>query len=232
MMNKIEIFNFIKKNWYFLITIILMGAIIVLILFDRMCENDTKRKIDEIEYIDSIKTYHKLFYEKKFSDLKKENKSLYDSLKKDKDIITYLLQFTSKKEYNTGKVATNKVINTNTAFKKYSVYTYTSEPNDTMWYKLQISSIEEPSWYSINFKTTNKFTIVNKDNGDGLNHITISDSNKSDINDVTVFKKKEKTKLIDRFAIGPSIGIGYDPVRKQISPIIGLSVTIDLKKRK
>ena len=101
-----------------------------------------------------------------------------------------------------------------------------------MWYKLQISSIEEPSWYSINFKTTNKFTIVNKDNGDGLNHITISDSNKSDINDVTVFKKKEKTKLIDRFAIGPSIGIGYDPVRKQISPIIGLSVTIDLKKRK
>ena len=77
MMNKIEIFNFIKKNWYFLITIILMGAIIVLILFDRMCENDTKRKIDEIEYIDSIKTYHKLFYEKKFSDLKKENKSLF-----------------------------------------------------------------------------------------------------------------------------------------------------------
>ena len=123
MMNKIEIFNFIKKNWYFLITIILMGAIIVLILFDRMCENDTKRKIDEIEYIDSIKTYHKLFYEKKFSDLKKENKSLYDSLKKDKDRITYLLQFTSKKEYNTGKVATNKVINTNTAFKKDSVYT-------------------------------------------------------------------------------------------------------------
>ena len=88
MMNKIEIFNFIKKNWYFLITIILMGTIIVLILFDRMRENDTKRKIDEIEYIDSIKTYHKLFYEKKFSDLKKENKSLYDSLKKDKDRIT------------------------------------------------------------------------------------------------------------------------------------------------
>ena len=220
-MNKIEIFDFIKKNWYFLITIILMGAIIALILFDRMCENDTKRKIDEIEYIDSIKTYHKLFYEKKFS-----------YLKKDKDRITYLLQFTSKKEYNTGKVATNKTVNSNTVFKKDSVYTYTSEPNDTMWYKLQISSIEEPSWYSLNFKTTNKFTIVNKDNGDGLNHITISDSNKSDINDVTVFKKKEKTKLVDRFAIGPSIGIGYDPVRKQISPIIGISVTIDLKKRK
>ena len=176
--------EFLKKLYEKYSTWIIAGLIVLIVILTAYFNyqlNKKQKKIDEIEYVDTTGTYHKLYYEKKFKELKNENRELYDSLKKYKDKIDYIVQFYHEKEYNTGKVEDNKpkvkdsiVYDTIpiTLPQVAKTYEYTSEPNDTFQYKLNVNSLTEPIWYSINAKVKNKFTIVNKEEG-GMNHITI-----------------------------------------------------------
>ena len=166
------------------------------------------------------------------------NKELYDSLKEYKDQITVLIQFKHEKEYNTGKVTTKPTIKDSIVYDTIPItipqvaktFEYTSEPNDTFQYKLNVNSFTEPNWYSIQAKVKNKFTIVNKqDSPDGPNHITIGNDNGGTISDVTVFKKKEKRKFLNRFSFGPAVTAGYDVINKQWGIMAGASITFDLK---
>lgn len=190
----------------------------------------TKRLVEEVEYYDSLTNYNKMYYEKSFNDLKKENKELYDSLKDYKDRITYLVQFTHEKSYNTGivydkpTVSEEQYVTQNGDSTLNKTYEYMNEPNDTFQYKLKINSETEPNWYSLDAKVKNKFTIVNKEEADGLNHITISDGGSAtSIGDVTVFKKKEK--FIKRFSVGPTVSAGYDPINNKFGVMIGVGIT-------
>jgi hypothetical protein len=194
--------------------------------------------VEEVEYIDSLNRYNKIYYDKAFKELKKENKELYDSLKEYKDQITVLIQFKHEKEYNTGKVTTKPIIKDSIVYDTIPItipqvaktFEYTSEPNDTFQYKLNVNSFTEPNWYSLQAKVSNKFTIVNKqDTPDGPNHITIGNDNGGTISDVTVFKKKEKRKFLNRFSFGPAVTAGYDVINKQWGIMAGASVTFDLK---
>lgn len=188
---------------------------------------DANILVDEVEYIDSVNTYHKLYYEKEFETLRNENKELYDSLKKYKDKVTYLLQFEYEKEYETGKVETSKPTSTSTP----KTFEYFAEPNDTFEYKLLINADKEPYWYSLSTRFKEKFTIVNKsDENTDLNHITIESEGKGDISDVTIFKKKEKRKFVDRIGLGPAVTAGYDPINRNFGVVVGMSITYDLKK--
>ena len=195
-----------------------------------------KKMMDEIEYVDSANQYHKYYYETKFKELKKTNKELYDSLKQYKDKITYLIQFTHEKDYNTGVINTKpNIVDTNikdsmkvdTPFVA-KTYEYMSEPNDTFQYKLNVNSYTEPNWYSIQAKVKNKFTIVNKEEG-GMNHVTIQPNDGGNVSNVTVFKKKEKRSFWNRFSFGPGFTVGYDPINKQWGMTAGLTGTFDLK---
>ena len=218
---------------------------IVLILFLITCGlvwyadksyNNTRRLVEEVEYYDSLNRYNKIYYSKTFSDLKKENKELYDSLKKYKDKLDIVIQFTHEKEYNTGQVTNKPKIKDSVVYDTIPVtipqiaktYEYTSEPNDTFQYKLNVNSFTEPNWYSIQAKIKNKFTIVNKEEN-GQNHITIDPENGGTITNPTVFKKEKKKSFLDRFAIGPSVTAGYDVVNKQWGVMVGASITFDLK---
>ena len=192
--------------------------------------------IDEIEYTDSANQYHKYYYETKFKELKKTNKELYDSLKQYKDKITYLIQFTHEKDYNTGVINTKpNIVDTNIKDSMKvdtplvaKTYEYMSEPNDTFQYKLNVNSYTEPNWYSIQAKVKNKFTIVNKEEG-GMNHVTIQPNDGGNVSNVTVFKKKEKRSFWNRFSFGPGFTVGYDPINKQWGMTAGLTGTFDLK---
>ena len=202
---------------------------VVLILFIITCglswftkkEYDHSRKlVEEVEYIDSL------------------NKELYDSLKEYKDQITVLIQFKHEKEYNTGKVTFKPTIKDSIVYDTIPItipqvaktFEYTSEPNDTFQYKLNVNSFTEPNWYSLQAKVSNKFTIVNKqDSPDGPNHITIGNDNGGTISDVTVFKKKENRKFLNRFSFGPAVTAGYDVINKQWGIMAGASITFDLK---
>ena len=224
-----------KKCLITVLTILLIA--IGLLCFTQYKLAQTKKKIDEIEFKDSTNTYNKVYYETSIKELKKKNRQLYDSLEASKDRIDYLVQFTAKQEYNTGKVIIKKqtvhdtVFVDSLQFADSKTFEYTNvNPNDTMTYKLQINAKEEPNWYSLNIKTNTQYTIVNKEGENGQNHITIGgNTGNSDISNVTVFKKKKKT-FWNRFGIGPSITAGYDLTHKEWGIMAGASVTYDLTK--
>lgn len=227
--------NLYKKYYSWIIAFLLTIVVYLIAYFNYRLEQKQK-KIDKIEYTDSTSAYNKLYYETKFTSLKKENKDLYDSLKQYKDKIDYIVQFYHEKEYNTGQVHTKPNIIDSVVYDTIPVsvpqiaktYEYLSEPNDTFQYKLNVNSFTEPNWYSIQAKVKNKFTIVNKEEG-GANHITIKPENGGTITDPTVWKKKEKRNFLDRFSFGPGVTAGYDPINKKWGVMVGASVTFDLK---
>jgi hypothetical protein len=185
---------------------ILIGIIVFLGVYFNQKLKEKQKKIDEIEYTDTSGIYHKLYYEKKYKELKNENKALYDSLKRYKNKLDYIVQFYHEKEYNTGQVTTKPNIKDSIVYDTIPVtipqiartYEYTAEPNDTFQYKLNVNSFTEPNWYSLNVKTKNKFTIVNKEEN-GVNHITIDPENGGTITDPTIFKKKKSKTFFSRF---------------------------------
>ena len=226
---------FKEKCIYVVIILFLMVCGLVWFAYD--CKEKTNSLVEEVEYYDSLSNYHKMFYSKTFKELKKENKELYDSLKQYKDKIDFIVQFTHEKNYQTSKIETkpnvvDSVIDDTIKVRETlmaKTYEYNSEPNDTFQYKLNINSYTEPNWYSLNVRTKNKFTIVNKEE-DGINHITIGSNDNGNISNVTVFNKKEKRKFLSRFSVGPSVTAGYDIVNKQLGIMAGVSVTFDLTK--
>jgi len=228
--------NFYKKHYSWIIAVLITAIILVcaLLTYEKKKEN---RLIDEIDYVDSLNQYNKYYYETKFSELKKTNKKLYDSLKQYKDKIDYIVQFYHEKEYNTGKIDGNKPkVKDSVVYDTIPMiippiaktYEYTSEPNDTFQYKLNVNSFTEPKWYSIEAKVKNKFTIVNKEEG-GMNHIVINPENGGNITNPTVWKKGKKRSLWDRLSIGPGFTMGYDPLRKEWGMTAGITGAIDLK---
>lgn len=231
----------IFKEKCILIMIALFLVIIGTLYFSRTELKKSEKLVEEVEYIDSTNTYNKIYYEKEISSLRKKNKELFDSLKKYKKDIDFLVQFKYKKSYETGVVHTKKNNSQSVTVTKEEqginpeekleakTYEYLSEPNDTFEYKLRINSEKEPNWYSLSANVKDKFTIVNKSKDDSnINHITIGSQGSGEISDVTVFKKKEKKKLRDRISIGPGATAGYDPINKNWGVMVGIGVSYDL----
>ena len=225
----------LQKCFYLVLALFLITCGLVWFSYGQVKE--TQRLVDEVEYYDSLNRYNKLYYDKAFDILKTENRQLYDSLRNYRDKISYLIQFTHEKNYNTGKVTTKPKVKDSIVYDTIPVtipqvaktFEYTSEPNDTFQYKLNVNSFTEPLWYSMSAKVKNKFTIVNKSEG-GANQITIDPgSNGGTISDVTVYKKKEKKTLLERFSIGPSVTGGYDLVNHQWGVMAGASITFNLE---
>lgn len=222
------------KNKCLIIVIALLLIIAGLIGYTHYKMVNANKKIAEIEFNDSLNRYNILYYETTISELKRTNRQLYDSLESSKERIDFLVQFTSNQEYHTGKVTVkhDTVYQDTTKVKEPKTFEYANEnPNDTMNYKLKINSTDEPNWYSLDIKTSTKYTIVNKEYENGMNHVIIDNGggNNSNITDVTVFKKKKKT-FWNRFGIGPSVTAGYDVVNKNFGVMAGASITYDLTK--
>ena len=214
--------------------ITMVVAIFMSLIGVHMCSK--LKKVKKIEYTDSICVHHVKYNDGKFSDLKKENEQLYDSLKKYKKQIDYLVQFTYEKTYTTNKVVIKKESDAQQTYTKNQdgnlveniedakTYEYSNEPNDSINYQLKINSTREPNWYSLDVKMHDRITIVNKNEGNGDNHLTISTDNKAEISNTTVFKKKRKKNIFNKIAIVPGIYYGYDIKNKSIG--YGVAVTI------
>ena len=226
-----------EKCIYFVVALFLVTLGLLYFSYNEV--QKSHKLVEEVEYIDSLNRYNKIYYESTFKSIMKENEELYDSLKHYKDQVDFLVQFSHEKDYNTGKVTTKPIIKDSIVYDTIPVtipqvaktFEYLSEPNDTFQYKLNVNSFTEPNWYSIQAKVKNKFTIVNlQDAQDGANHLIIDGGSNGTISDVTVFKKKEKRKFIDRFSFGPAVTAGYDVVNKRWGVMAGTSVTFDLMK--
>jgi hypothetical protein len=231
--------NFFKKHKKILLYAILL---IFLSVGVSMCVNEIgklgKLKTN-VEYDDASKIHHVVYSEGNFSDLKKENKELYDSLKKYKKQIDFLTSFDYQKEYKIEKTVVNNsnkkqplyTKDTDGNYKEYTeatTYEYKNEPNDSIEYKLKINSYTEPNWYSLDVKMHDKITIVDKDNKNGTHTLDIGTKNKATIPNATVYKKKRN--FWSRFSVGPSVSVGYDPFHKNLGMTIGVGATFDLTK--
>lgn len=221
--------KFLKQYSLFIFTIAI--SILSTFLVTRRCSSTKSSSIvsEGTEYVDSNKTYNKIYGDGDFKDLKSENKKLYDSLRESKDKIDYLLQFKYEKSYSSGKVNLNGETMKNDSSKSRD-YIYESVPNDSFEYKLTINSEKEPNYYKLDTRFKDRLTVVNE-NENGVSHVTIKSEGKGNVGDVTVFHKKKKTKFSDRFAVGPSVTLGYDPWNKNVGGMVGVSLTYNILKK-
>ena len=95
---------------------------------------------------------------------------------------------------------------------------------------MSVNSEVEPNWYHLKFDVSDRFTLVDKDLGNGMHSTTIETDNKGEISDILVYKKKPS--FWNRFSVGPTIGVGYDPIRGQFVTNIGIGVTYNILKNK
>ena len=214
--------NFIKRWWFDIIF-----CFVVLFIAKWVYGCNEKKGSDmipqEAEWVDNTdNTYNKIYFDKEFSDLKKENKALYDSLKKYKNKIDYLVQFSYEKSYSSGKVETADT----TQKTEAKTFTYESEPNDTFEYKLRINADKEPYWYDLDAKVKDKITLVNmKTDGSDVNQLSIKSDIKAEIGNVTTFNKQQKESFLKHFKVAPSVTFGYDVLNNNMGIVVGVSLS-------
>ncbi len=207
------------------IMVIIIGFLTVYILY---LNNQVHKKIENIETVSTQDSkYTQYYYEREFKALKNENKALYDSLQSQKEYITSLQQFKYKKQYDTGVVKTEPKIPEEIKEIPDSTYHYANE-TDSISYKLDVNSKVEPNWYALNFSVNDKFTIVNKQYNDGRMATTVESQNNGEITEMTSWQKSTSTKWYNRFVIGPSVTVGYDPINRNCGVVIGFSVTYNI----
>lgn len=214
--------NYVNYLSYFLLVLV-----IGILTFQNYRLN--KKTNDEIIMLqktnEESKVHTTIYYDQIIESLKKTNNSLYDSIKIFKNKIDYLVEFNYKKDYEISKlIRSNKE---NDTIKNSKTYEYFNDKNDTLKYSLKINSTEEPNWYKLNLTIADKFTLINK-KIDNSNQLDIKTNNKADISKVNVIKAKEKRNFLSRFALGPSISLGYDLAKKEPEFMVGVSLTFDM----
>lgn len=217
---------FIKKS------VLIIIASLVVILCGLVVYFNDKSANNAVEYIETVRQdgmYTQYYYDKEFNALKKENKELYDSLKKQKKEIESLSQFQYKVKYKTDTVFIENKEPLPELVQELTdkTYTYNSE-TDTLSYELEINSKLEPNWYKLSAEVKDKFTIVNKDYGNGQQATFIESDNKGEISDVTLWQKRKTTKWYNRFSFGPTVSVGYDPVNRNVGVVVGVGVTYNI----
>lgn len=186
--------------------------------------------------------YTQIYDSQKMEVLKKENKELYDSIKKLKNaesavVIKYKYKYSTDtvrvtdKQYVTVPVEKNI---TDTIYRYAeehhtdSIYHYT-ENNDTVSYNLDICA-SQLQWHKLDFQINDKLTLINQNDGNNHNILTVDHGDNMEIEDVTAWHKKKGNSFKDRFFFGPSINVGYGIFNKKVDVFIGVSVGFDLIK--
>ena len=182
--------------------------------------NKTNGKLDNI---DNGGKANKVYYDKSIKDLKKENKALYDSVSKYKNVESALL-IKYRYKYSTDTVYTSSPISS----EPIKVYNYKKD-NDTISYDLAIGSSQEPKWYKLIFSLKDNITVINKKDGD-INQTIVSPSTNADIT-ITPFHTKEKNKFWKRFVIGPQIGVYYGTLNKKPDIGFGFGLSFNINQK-
>lgn len=170
-------------------------------------------------------TYVRIYESQKIEKLKNENKQLYDSIKTLKNVES-AIEVRYKYKYKTDTVFVEKSLAN--VQPKDSIYDFHSD-NDTVNYELKVKA-NDLQWYTMNFTINDKFTIVNQ-NENNLNKATINHSDNVTIDGTTVYHKQDNTnKWYNRFAVGPTIGVGVNQ-KGQFGTYLGVGVTFNLLKK-
>ena len=214
----------VNKYVFIVIGVIIAILCVLVIYFNHKAASNALKVIDTFEQ-DGI--YSQVYYEREFNALKEENKQLYDSLKNQKDKITSVAQFKYKKIFVTDTVYIENEIPSGLESLPDNTYVYSSD-TDTVSYELQINSKVEPNWYQLKAEINDKFTIVNKDYGNGQQVTTVETDSNAELSDFTAWQKPQTKKWYQRFAVGPTVSAGFDPINRNVGFTIGVGITYDI----
>ena len=186
--------------------------------------------------------YVKQYQAEELSALKKRNKELYDSIMaySDKQPES-ALEIRYKYKYKTDTIYKTEFKIKTVAKEVYipcennisqpvavldSIWHYEKD-NDTIQTTIDLKA-KDLEWVKVDAVIHDKFIIVNRTDNNGNIETTIDHSPNVDIDGVTAWHKKKSWK--DRLFIGPTIGVGYDPVHKTFGPNVGISIGFNLWK--
>lgn len=158
--------------------------------------------------------------------LKKSNRELYDSIKNIADVKQAAI-IKYRYVYNGDTVYVNREVPI--VSQKDSLYAF-ERKSDSISYKLNVKGTNI-AWYKLNFTINDKLMLVNREK-DGHNETSIS-TNGGQIVDANFFNKKDnRDDFINRFSVGPSLGLGYGLISKKPDVYAGISITFRLNKLK
>lgn len=203
--------------------IIQIGQWIAIVLLTIACFcfwwKSNKSIVSDANYNKTSTQYVNVASDKSLSELKKENEELYDSIKNLTNV-KEAIQIKYVTRYNSDTVYIGNVIQ-----EKDSTYHYT-HTSDTIKYSLDING-SNVKWFKLGFSVQDSLMIVTRSNN-GQNETTIVHSDKTDINDVTVFVPKTSLsqKLKERLYFGVGVGAGYGFFSKKPDIYIGINAGI------
>lgn len=213
-------------QWVFII-----GLIVMLLVQGLQYQQAQKDLVTAAEY-NKKNTYVRIYESQKLNKLKRENKELYDSISKLKDVESgMIIKF--REHYNTDTIRFEKfIVKHDTLYKNGeilidSTYHY-AQNNDTVSLNVDVKA-KELQWITADFTISDKFVIINREK-DGVNETIIGHSDNATIDGTAMWHRKENKKWYQRFTIGPQVGIGYGIINKKIDAYVGFGGSYQLTK--
>lgn len=214
-----------KQNIVDVIQWVLIVGLSVMLIYSYLRTTNGNNVVNSEEY-SKDNTYTRIYESQKIEKLKNENKQLYDSIKNLSNVES-AIEIRYKYKYKTDTVFV-AVKSEGKVQKEDSVYDFHSD-NDTVSYNIKVKATNL-QWYTMDFTINDKFTIVNQ-NENNLNKTTITNSDNVKIEGTTVYHRQDNAnKWYNRFAIGPSIGVGVNQ-KGQFNTYIGVGIMFNLLKK-
>ena len=177
--------------------------------------------IKDTEY-QKEQTYVKIYESQTIESLKKENRELYDSIKRLNDVES-AIEIRYKYKYVTDTITkTEFVYNTND-----SVYHYHND-NDTITCDIDVKA-NNLEWIQNRFTINDRFMIINREK-DGMNQTFINHGENTTVEAVDTWHRiEDKQKWYKNFHLGIQAGFGYGVFNRKPDVFIGVGVSYNIK---
>ena len=217
-------------QWVFII-----GLIAMLVIQGVNYQQTKKDLVTSAEY-NKENTYVRIYESQRLDKLKRENRELYDSIKKLNDVESgMVIKF--REHYVTDTIMVDKfvvqrdtirvVADSNKVYESVvSIYHYTQN-NDTVNLDIDIKA-KELQWCKADFTISDQFMIINREK-DGVNQTLINHSDNATIESTTMWHRKDTKKWYQRFTISPQIGVGYGMINRKVDTYVGVGVGYQFK---
>ena len=167
-------------------------------------------------------TYVKIYESQTIENLRKENRELYDSIRRLNDVES-AIEIRYKYKYVTDTITkTEFVYNTND-----SIYHYHND-NDTITCDIDVKA-NNLEWIQNRFTINDRFMIINREK-DGMNQTFINHGENTTVDAVDTWHRiEDKQKWYKNFHLGIQAGFGYGVFNRKPDIFIGVGVSYDLK---
>ena len=202
---------------------ILIVALLAMLIIQGVNFKQVKKDLVTSEQYNKNNTYVRIYESQKLSSLKKQNQELYDSISNLQNVETgMIIKF--KEKYVTDTITVDKFIVKADSIAKDSVYHYT-QSNDTVKLNIDIKA-KDLKWCKTDLTIHDKFMIINREK-DGVNQTSINHSANTEIEETTMWHKKNNKKWYQKFVISPQVGVGYGVFNKKPDVFVGVGIGYD-----